>query len=87
MRLAIALPMSRAFSLHVFVALLLGFASSLPARADVVLERIKSSGRIVIAHRESSVLFSYLDADTDTVVMLSREDAGFMESRPAREPV
>ena len=32
-----------------------------------VLERIKSSGRIVLAHRESSVPFSYYDADRHPV--------------------
>lgn len=34
-----------------------------PAQAGPVLDRIKESGRIVIAHRESSVPFSYLDAE------------------------
>ena len=33
-----------------------------PAQAGAVLERIKSRGRIVLAHREASVPFSYLDA-------------------------
>lgn len=34
-----------------------------PAVAGPVLDRIRDSGRIVIAHRESSVPFSYLDGD------------------------
>jgi len=33
------------------------------ASAGPVLDRIRSSGKITIAHRESSVPFSYLDAD------------------------
>jgi glutamate/aspartate transport system substrate-binding protein len=33
------------------------------AQAGPTLDRIKQSGRIVIAHRESSVPFSYLDAE------------------------
>ena len=37
------------------------------AQAGPVLDRIKSSGRIVIAHRESSIPFSYLDADKKPV--------------------
>ncbi len=38
-------------------------AAAAPAQAGSVLDRIKHSGRIVLAHRESSVPFSYLDAD------------------------
>ncbi len=34
-----------------------------PAQAGAVLDRIRQSGRIVIAHRESSVPFSYVDAN------------------------
>ena len=34
-----------------------------PASAGPVLDRIKSRGKIVLAHRESSVPFSYIDAD------------------------
>ena len=34
-----------------------------PAAAGQVLDRIKARGKIVVAHRESSVPFSYLDAD------------------------
>jgi len=37
------------------------------ARAGAVLDRIKARGSIVIAHRESSVPFSYLDADRKPV--------------------
>jgi ABC-type amino acid transport substrate-binding protein len=47
-------------------ALLIGTSSS-AAIAGPVLERIKNSGRIVIAHRESSVPFSYLDAERKPV--------------------
>ena len=52
-------------------------AASLPARAappaampvptGPVLDHIKQTGKIVIAHRESSVPFSYLDADKKPV--------------------
>jgi ABC-type amino acid transport substrate-binding protein len=46
------------------VAVLLGTASlSAVAQAQPVLDRIGSQGRLVIAHRESSVPFSYLDGD------------------------
>ena len=38
-------------------------AASAAGAASPVLDRIRDSGRIVIAHRESSVPFSYLDAD------------------------
>ncbi len=34
------------------------------AQADAVLDRIKAGGKIVIAHRESSVPFSYVDPQT-----------------------
>ncbi len=43
-------------------ALLLA-ALSASAQAGPTLDRIRSSGRLVIAHRESSVPLSYLDAD------------------------
>ena len=46
------------------MALTLAFMS---AHAGPVLDRIKQSGKIVIAHRESSVPFSYLDADKKPV--------------------
>jgi glutamate/aspartate transport system substrate-binding protein len=35
----------------------------LPAQAGPTLDRIKQTGRLVIGHRESSVPFSYYDAD------------------------
>jgi len=38
-----------------------------PVCAGPVLDRIKRSGKIVLAHRESSVPFSYLDADKKPV--------------------
>lgn len=41
----------------------LALACAAPADAGPVLERIQSSGRIVLAHRESSVPFSYLLPD------------------------
>jgi glutamate/aspartate transport system substrate-binding protein len=37
--------------------------SELPAGPHPVLDRIKASGRIVLAHREGSVPFAYYDAD------------------------
>ncbi|HEU6455919.1 MAG TPA: amino acid ABC transporter substrate-binding protein [Roseateles sp.] len=43
--------------------LCIGLALAAPAGAGPVLERIQSSGRIVLAHRESSVPFSYLLPD------------------------
>jgi glutamate/aspartate transport system substrate-binding protein len=43
--------------------LLLSLACHAAAHAGPVLERIQSSGRIVIAHRESSVPFSYVLPD------------------------
>ena len=46
-------------------------ASTAPAAADAephpVLDRIRSSGRIVLAHRESAVPFSYYDANKKPV--------------------
>lgn len=43
--------------------LLLTLCLAVPATAGPVLDRIQSSGRIVLAHRESSVPFSYLLPD------------------------
>ena len=43
--------------------LCLGLALAMPVQAGPALERIQSSGRIVLAHRESSVPFSYLLPD------------------------
>ncbi|MCX2862486.1 amino acid ABC transporter substrate-binding protein [Paucibacter sp. PLA-PC-4] len=50
---------------HALLLTLLLLQPALPcgsAHAGPTLDRIKSSGRIVLAHRESSVPFSYLDA-------------------------
>ena len=41
------------------IALTLG-AVMLPAQADGVLDRVKAGGKIVLAHRESSVPCSYV---------------------------
>jgi len=43
------------------IAAALSAAVSLPASAGAVLDNIRDKGRIVIAHRESSVPFSYVD--------------------------
>ena len=67
LKFAELLPMSRALRLRVLLALLVVSATAVPASAGVVLDRIKASGQIVIAHRESSVPFSYLDADRKPV--------------------
>ena len=48
-----------------FVVVLAALASS--AHAETVLERIAAGGKLVIAHRESSVPFSYLDANKQPV--------------------
>jgi ABC-type amino acid transport substrate-binding protein len=48
------------------LALVLAGAAA-PAAAGPVLDRIKAKGTIVIAHRESSVPFSYLDANKKPV--------------------
>jgi len=45
------------------IAALSALAIVAPAHAGPVLDRIKQDGRIVIAHRESSVPFSYVGAD------------------------
>jgi len=47
------------------MALLLAFLAAVvqPAQAGAVIDRIRQSGHIVIAHRESSVPFSYVDAN------------------------
>jgi len=42
-------------------------AAATAAQAGSVLDRIKQSGKIVIAHRESSIPFSYRDADKKPV--------------------
>lgn len=48
-----------------FVLALSALASS--ASAETVLERVAGGGKLVIAHRESSVPFSYLDANKQPV--------------------
>jgi ABC-type amino acid transport substrate-binding protein len=45
------------------VALLVTALLPVTASAGPVLERIRASGKITLAHRESSLPFSYLDAD------------------------
>jgi ABC-type amino acid transport substrate-binding protein len=49
--------------------LILGAAALLAAsaQAETVLERVAAGGKLVIAHRESSVPFSFLDADKKPV--------------------
>ena len=47
--------------------LVLLFACSLPATAETVLERIAGGGKLVLAHRESSIPFSYLNQDQKPV--------------------
>lgn len=44
------------------LAMTLGLAPTAPATAGEVLDRIRSSGRIVLAHREASIPLSYVDA-------------------------
>jgi ABC-type amino acid transport substrate-binding protein len=46
-------------------AVLLGLASA--ATAGATLDRIRATGKIVLGHRESSVPFSYMDADKKPV--------------------
>jgi ABC-type amino acid transport substrate-binding protein len=50
-----------------FAAAIVLLAAGTGATAGPVLDRIKSKGTLVIAHRESSVPFSYLDADKKPV--------------------
>ncbi len=49
------------------LAAIIGLALTAPVLAGTVLERIRQSGKIVIAHRESSVPFSYVLADKKPV--------------------
>jgi glutamate/aspartate transport system substrate-binding protein len=66
--LAAAVPPAQAASRPRNRAQGAGEAASAPAAAPhPVLDRIKASGRIVLAHRESSVPFSYYDADKKPV--------------------
>ena len=48
-------------------ALLLATCFGAPASAGPALDRIKESGKVTVAHRESSVPFSFLDADKKPV--------------------
>ena len=52
-----------------FFALAIGVlcAAAAPARATGVLDRVSAGGKLVIAHRESSIPFSYLDTDKKPV--------------------
>ena len=52
-----------------FFALAIGVlcAAAAPSRAAGVLDRVSAGGKLVIAHRESSIPFSYLDADKKPV--------------------
>jgi ABC-type amino acid transport substrate-binding protein len=54
-------------SLSLFVLLFSASQSTAWAQSGLVLDRIKSGGKIVIAHRESSVPFSYLDGNKKPV--------------------
>jgi len=45
-----------------FLILLVLFGTAAQAQTGPVLDRIKAEGRLVLAHRESSVPFSFLDA-------------------------
>lgn len=49
------------------LAALIGLALAAPAAAGPALDRIKQSGKIIIAHRESSVPFSYVLPDKKPV--------------------
>ncbi len=49
------------------VALLMGLAVAGQAQSGPVQDQIRATGRLVIAHRESSVPFSYLDANAKPV--------------------
>jgi ABC-type amino acid transport substrate-binding protein len=57
----------RTLLLHPLLAAFALSAAAACANAGPVLDRIKASGHIVIAHRESSIPFSYLDADKKPV--------------------
>lgn len=59
-----AAPRRAAFFLLGILLVLVGHG---PAAATGVLERVSSGGKLVIAHRESSIPFSYVDADKKPV--------------------
>ena len=50
------------FTTRIFLILLVLIGTAAQAQTGPVLDRIKAEGRLVLAHRESSVPFSYLDA-------------------------
>ena len=50
------------FTARRFLILLALFGAAAQAQTGPVLDRIKAEGRLVLAHRESSVPFSFLDA-------------------------
>lgn len=50
---------------HGLVLALVAFAPA--AQAQTVLERVAAGGKLIIAHRESSIPFSYLDANKQPV--------------------
>jgi ABC-type amino acid transport substrate-binding protein len=54
-------------AVHLFALVFPLVISSLPAHAQGMLDKIRSSQAITIAHRDSSIPFSYLDADQKPV--------------------
>jgi ABC-type amino acid transport substrate-binding protein len=61
-------PHPRSFALFSLVLFATGAACAQPASPPTsVVERLKGGGKIVIAHRESSIPFSYLDASKKPV--------------------
>ncbi len=52
---------------YLCIALLLSATSAWATPGSSVVDRLQSGGKITIAHRESSVPFSYLDADKNPV--------------------
>jgi ABC-type amino acid transport substrate-binding protein len=54
-------------AIHLFTLVFPALISSLPAQAQGMLDQIRSSQAITIAHRDSSIPFSYLDADQKPV--------------------
>jgi ABC-type amino acid transport substrate-binding protein len=54
-------------AVHLFTLAFPLIISSLPAHAQGMLDQIRSSQAITIAHRDSSIPFSYLDADQKPV--------------------
>ena len=52
---------------YTLTTLLLALATTQATAGQTVLERIKAGGKLVIAHRETSVPFSYFDADKKPV--------------------